>query len=355
MSSSNDNDPIANLIETYHSLNATLIDELDSEPSALDFLRYVAANRPFVVRKAATDWKAVQRWNASYLKATMGDEQVRIAVTPLGNADAVVDVPGTGPMFVEPWETHELLSSFLDSLCSDADSSPSSATKDPTLPRNVKYAQPQNDSLRTEYSLLAPDVPSEIPFAALALRQHADAINIWLGNDRSVTALHKDNYENIYVQVRGRKRFVLLPPVEVACVDETPLVKGRYAPRGGELDEGADVATVPLDVVEDGDGSRIPFAVWDPDVPAENATAYSHLSRPLRVTLDEGDMLYLPAMWYHKVSQSRGEEGFVCAVNYWYDMDFAGGFWTGMNFVRDVVEKERTTRVQYGEMKLETS
>jgi jumonji domain-containing protein 7 len=54
------------------------------------------------------------------------------------------------------------------------------------------------------------------------------------------------------------------------------------------------------------------------------------------VTLEEGDLLYLPAMWYHKVSQSSGEEGFALAVNYWYDMDFSGGFWTANNFLRDV-------------------
>jgi jumonji domain-containing protein 7 len=41
-------------------------------------------------------------------------------------------------------------------------------------------------------------------------------------------------------------------------------------------------------------------------------------------------------MWYHKVSQSSGEEGFALAVNYWYDMDFSGGFWTANNFLRDV-------------------
>lgn len=42
----------------------------------------------------------------------------------------------------------------------------------------------------------------------------------------------------------------------------------------------------------------VPFAIWDPDSPHENATPYSKLAEPMRVTLREGDMLYLPAMWY---------------------------------------------------------
>lgn len=42
----------------------------------------------------------------------------------------------------------------------------------------------------------------------------------------------------------------------------------------------------------------VPFAIWDPDSPHENATPYSKFAEPMRVTLREGDMLYLPAMWY---------------------------------------------------------
>ena len=36
------------------------------------------------------------------------------------------------------------------------------------------------------------------------------------------------------------------------------------------------------------------------------------------VTVNEGEMLYLPSLWYHHVSQSDG----CIAVNYWYDMQY---------------------------------
>lgn len=70
----------------------------------------------------------------------------------------------------------------------------------------------------------------------------------------------------------------------------------------------------------DRDADDVPFATWDPDFPEENATPYSHLAQPIIVVLDPGDMLYLPAMWYHKVSQfcTPDDEGFVLAVNYWF-------------------------------------
>jgi hypothetical protein len=86
----------------------------------------------------------------------------------------------------------------------------------------------ENDNLREEYSELYRDVAKDIPWARIALGQDPDAINLWVGNSRSVTALHKDNYENIYCQVMGAKHFVLLPPVEMACVNEKELPSASY-------------------------------------------------------------------------------------------------------------------------------
>ena len=72
------------LLQSYHELNSQHVDELPNEPSPLEFMRYVARNRPFVVRNAARQWPAVRKWNVSYLKQAMGDQEVNIAVTPFG-------------------------------------------------------------------------------------------------------------------------------------------------------------------------------------------------------------------------------------------------------------------------------
>lgn len=61
----------------------------------------------------------------------------------------------------------------------------------------------ENDNLRDEYSSLYSDVETDIPWARVALGQGPDAINLWIGNSSSVTALHRDNYENIYCQIVG--------------------------------------------------------------------------------------------------------------------------------------------------------
>lgn len=374
-------------------------------------MRYVASNRPFVIKNGAKGWKARKTWNASYLTEVMAGQNVNVAITPHGNADSVASLPNGGNIFVKPYETEEPFSHVLQAIQTQEQS------PNPNLP--TRYAQTQNDNLRNEYQTLFTDVPKSIPFAKIALEKDPDAINFWLGNSHSTTALHKDNYENIYVQILGKKHFVLLPPIEAPCVNECSILAGTYSPRDAHI---ADLKKSDLCIKIDDPEEYVPFATWDPDdmssnslflgnlsfdctaeairevfaeygevtrvyLPVDRVTnrikgfgyvdfttteeataalkalngrevlgraicidyaapgmdhdrcgigAYSVYSKPLRVTLDEGDMLYLPALWYHKVSQSCNEEGICCAVNYWYDLNFGGSFWSMASFVRSV-------------------
>lgn len=75
---------VRELITTYDELNSSLVDELYEEPSALEFMQYVARNRPFVVRKCAEEWTAVQKWDSHYLLKVLGDSLVNVAITPFG-------------------------------------------------------------------------------------------------------------------------------------------------------------------------------------------------------------------------------------------------------------------------------
>ncbi|KAF2851752.1 Clavaminate synthase-like protein [Plenodomus tracheiphilus IPT5] len=349
-------DPIPNflqeLITTYHDLNPSQVTTLDSEPSPLEFMRYVARNTPFVVRGGASSFPACKKWNTTYLTTVMSNQTVNVALTPHGNADSIITLapnntnpPSNTPsLFVKPYETTEAFPSVLTAIRTQE------LNKQDPNPPPTRYAQTQNDNLRNEYATLFADVPKSIPFAHIALEKDPDAINFWLGNSYSTTALHKDNYENIYVQVLGRKHFVLLPPVEAPCVNERAVLAATYAPRPGMTTKSSEgLGKGDLCVVLDEPSEYVPFATWDPDEPMLNATPYSRYSRPLRVTLEQGDMLYLPALWYHKVSQSCNEEGVCCAVNYWYDLDFSGGFWSAAGFMRSVGLVSLQNREEHGD------
>lgn len=296
------NTALRRMLDTYVELNTDTIEELDEEPSALEFMRYVAANRPFVIRLGAKDWNASRRWTAEYLREVVGDSLVNVAITPNGRADAVVQMPDGTFAYAEPLEQEAPFSQVLDLI----QQSEKGNVEGPVL-----YAQTQNDNLRNEYEILFRDVPTSIPFARIALQKEPDAINFWLGNSRSVTSLHRDNYENVYVQVRGRKHFTLLPPLSIPCVKERRLPVARYVSDGlsrfgvtkrPKLDDPIELRPVPT---------------RDPDDLPSGEGDICTLSRPLQIMLDEGDMMYLPALWYHKVTQTCGTEGFCCSVNYW--------------------------------------
>ena len=79
------NAAIEHLISSYHELNSSLIDNLTEEPSPLEFMRYVACNRPFIVRGGISSWPAVQKWDVQYLKAVLSDKAITVALTPDGS------------------------------------------------------------------------------------------------------------------------------------------------------------------------------------------------------------------------------------------------------------------------------
>jgi len=326
-------DSLRDLLETYYDFNSTTVDELEDVPSALEFMRYVARNRPFVVRGGAKDWHAFEKWDAGYLERIMADSKVNVAITPLGNADAIVEEEDGQLVYVEPLEQQETFSDVLRYV---------QKSDSPNFNGPVKYAQTQNDNLRNEYEELFADVPSEMSFARIALEKQPDAVNFWLGNSRSVTSLHKDNYENVYAQIRGQKHFVLMPPICAPCVNEQTVPLARYAQVDGKLQHEAAHPS-----------QSVPVPTWDPDIPDQRSVPLSKFAQPMYVTLGEGDMMYLPAMWYHKVSQSCGKEGFSCSVNYWYDMDFDGQFWATNSLVRNLAlgsEKARSTDTQVSQV-----
>jgi len=210
------------------------------------------------------------------------------------NADSIVNVDGV-EHFVKPYTSSEPFSSFMDYLRSrhmNASSTP---------PSIIKYAQSQDGNLSGEFAALVSDLPPSLAFADSALLSAPDAVNVWIGNSDSTSALHKDNYENLYCQVLGKKKFVLLSPLEGICVREKSLPVASYDPQGKII-------------VEEGQSIN-GWPSVDPDV--GDSGKWWGKARPMRVELHRGEVLYLPALWYHKVSQEEGDEGICCAVNYW--------------------------------------
>lgn len=66
------------------------------------------------------------------------------------------------------------------------------------------------------------------------------------------------------------------------------------------------------------DPNTVPWISIDPLAPDVKKYPRYRDAFVHHVTVESGDCLYLPSLWFHHVRQSHG----CVAVNYWYDMDF---------------------------------
>ncbi|KAG7178031.1 Bifunctional peptidase and (3S)-lysyl hydroxylase Jmjd7-like [Homarus americanus] len=265
---------------------------LDDIPSPLELYReWIAPNKPVIFRGAVKKWPAIGKWSYDYLRKQIGNKEVSVAVTPNGYADAPCD-----GYFVMPEERSMMFANFLDIM------------EDPKNQPGVFYVQKQNSNFTEEFSEILCDASPDIPWFSEALGKDPDAVNFWMGDQRAVTSMHKDHYENIYCVVSGYKDFILLPPTDSAWVPYKSYPAATYK----ETTAGSFI------IQEDTNTGSVPWICIDPVKPdLEKYPQYKHAS-PVFCRVHAGDALYLPSLWFHHVRQSHA----CIAVNYWYDMEY---------------------------------
>ncbi|KAG0035662.1 JmjC domain-containing protein 7 [Podila clonocystis] len=359
---------ICSLISEVQDFNLSTIERIEL-PTPLDFHRYVASNRPVIITLPPTatttpradlpelerewSWPAFTKWTNEYLSSTLGEKQITVACTPNGWADAVVD----DKYFAMPCEKKMTFDQFLDGMPirmrrpdqkegNSGDQEDKETALDPY--QEVRYIQLQNGNLMTEYEELMDDVPASIPFASEALGKEPDAVNFWYGDERSTTSLHKDHYENLYSVIAGRKIFTLIPPTEQFCLHEKQYIAATYVdttetPSSSPPSSPQTETLSPRYKLEPMDPPT--FTKWIALNPAHEPRddLYEKYPRfqwcqPFRVELNPGELLYLPAMWYHQVEQEPDHEGKCIAVNWWYDMGFEGERFATAAFMSNLVQ-----------------
>ena len=328
------------------------VTRFDRAPSALEFARRVGANAPCVMGANALDTspalaRARREWvdGDAFARCVGGDDaEVEVNVTPSGRADAVYvaregevrarardaaaakatetadanvsvePVTTNGNVFVEPATTTMTVRALFDWF------------ERPTVDE-VFYLSGQDDNARARLPPGAFDWDAfEFPFAREALRGRLEAVNLWIGNESSTTSYHADHYENLYTVVRGSKRFSLRPPCDVRAMKFVSCAPGVF-----ERERDARDGRVSWRIRMRPSGSRrVCWSALDVDDDGaplygdEDALNHSPLGRAhasAEIELFEGETLYIPSMWYHRVRGGVTHD-FDIAVNAWYDMDF---------------------------------
>ena len=219
----------------------------------------------------------------------------------------------------------------------------------------------QNDCLRTELGNKLPDLfPKGMDWAQEAFGTSLEAINLWIGNEFAISSMHKDPYENLFYVASGEKLFTVCPPSDAPFLYEQqryPRAVFETTPTACSSKSDEDIRwgiSQQLEQHDDNDPSKTSVQWIAPDLSSlvpSSPKAKEHtetlLSRypllkfahPMEIRVRAGELLYLPSLWYHRVTQSCETIG----VNYWYDMMFDAPSWCYYSFLQQlkVVQDDR--------------
>lgn len=229
--------------------------------AAAERIGQIDNREPIVIREGAHHWPASQKWTPEYLRSILGN----CRVTPIASR--------TGVIRFNPDESHEdsINQSYLpESKFSEI------ASAIIENRQNIKYYIQQVD-IRRQFPCLVPDL-------AFSTMMPYDVVNLWFGSAGVCTQLHFDIGPNMFVQIYGRKRFLLYPPSMTEYLYKYP--DNCRMPHLSYLD------------LKNLDLSRFPRA----------GKAF-----PWRIVLEAGDLLSIPARWWHFVTS----ETISISVNRW--------------------------------------
>ncbi|KIL69641.1 hypothetical protein M378DRAFT_68924 [Amanita muscaria Koide BX008] len=282
------NYPIRGAIPVVQPESAALsISRLDSPPSLLTFQsRYY--QEPFIVPGYAKDWPAMQEhpWrSAAYLRSISGAG--RVVPVEIGEDYRSDD----WSQKLVSWDDFLSTLDFVDQPCSNG-------TKTMYLAQHNIFMQ---------FPVLHADimVPDYV-YADLSNSNHVApendeglVTNAWLGPRGTISPAHTDPYYNMYVQLVGCKTVWLAPP----DISSWMYPCTQLAPP--EPDSKPEMSnTTRVDVF----GKRTINENQFPDFWKEV------VPRAMSYTLSAGDLLYIPAGWWHSM---RSEETSI-SVSMWF-------------------------------------
>ena len=168
--------------------------------------------------------------------------------------------------------------------------------------------------------------------------QSPDAVNLWIGTSKSISTLHHDPYENLYAVLRGRKHFTLYPPTDLYWLNQKFYKKAHYE-RFNTTQSTVDQDGVNLKIDDHfiivPDNHEVPWFDHEQDQSSHRAYA-----NPLKVSLEPGELLYLPSLWFHRVEQ---DSPLTIACNFWYDMQYDIK-WNYYQFMSNIIQQKRRTK-----------
>lgn len=227
--------------------------------------KFFSRKIPAIVTDATDDWGMSGRWSPEYLTSLIGSKMVSVSLSATGRFDYDPSGKGTSEHYSEERMT------FAE------------AARQVMEGAGGRQLYVMQQSIPRQFPELMKDirVPRWVPNV-----EHT-SINLWFGRN-SVTPLHYDATNNFFAQQFGEKHFTIFAPGDSPNVYPLPI----------------DSKMAHLSAVN----------VERPDLGAHPNYA---MARPIRFTVKAGELLYLPAFWWHQVSSP----GISTSVSIWWMPD----------------------------------
>ncbi|KAJ8023648.1 JmjC domain-containing protein 7 [Holothuria leucospilota] len=288
------------------------------------FHNYLIRSKPFILENAVSHWTAFTKWTKEFFLSRYKNEKIHIKLAPNGVFEGVEDVslwedhktmeippyiynqlPFPDLVVVRPGTANIRFAEFSDMMDQKQFDQTCSEKKNGTSAKVSAYL---------EYSSIShfPELEKDVEELDLAMDLlEMKHLNIWLSDGDTLGKLHFDPFDNFLCQIRGKKQLTLFEPHDNSRLYEAHIPeallgydKSSQTFRRKTLLDSTSMVMSPLDILNP-DFKRFPrFAD----------------ARPLNCTINEGDVLFMPAFWWHEVqSYPNITEGRNLAVNFWYE------------------------------------
>lgn len=234
---------------------------------------YVLKNRPVILEDIAKDWAAIKKWDVAALSKILGKSEIFLSQSSCNKH----------PDFT----TSEDVRKSQKTLCMTIDeyfehilSAPENEVSKIALNRAIFK---HGDKVSYDHHIDISDIENDFHIPNLLDNHDLEVGVFWMQGKGHQSWLHIDQFENLFVQVKGRKKVYLMPPTECSNVYYTRKNMGYC-----ELD------------------------VFDPDYEKfpnfSKASVYEFIIEP-------GELLYIPAFWFHAIESL---DQINVSVNFWY-------------------------------------
>ncbi len=211
-------------------------------PAARFYQRYYAGNTPVLLECFAADWPALTRWRPAYFKTRFGAVEIEVASRRESRPDPDIN-------FTAHRETLTM-ADYVDRVLASG-------------PSNDLYAIANNrNTARPQLQPLWDDIRP--PPGYLDTSRLAGSSALWFGPAGTLTPLHHDTSNILFVQILGRKRVFLGPPRSRALLESA---RGLY---------------------NHADCERL-------------SAAQRRAAGVIELTLEPGETLFIPVGWWHQV------------------------------------------------------